>query len=72
MNKKEKLLKEFKNDYPLNKDYKYRIGTDDGGGTLEIYNVPKRHAHKVRKKIPMKYNGVRTIVFYKWKDNEEE
>tara|TARA_R110000744_G_scaffold74995_4_gene149510 strand:+ start:248 stop:466 length:219 start_codon:yes stop_codon:yes gene_type:complete len=72
MNKKEKLLKEFKKDYPLNKEYQYRIGTDDGGRTLEVYNVPKRHANRVRKKIPMRYNGVRTIVFYMLEKDEDE
>ena len=72
MNKKEKLLKEFKDDYPLNKEYQYRIGNDDGGRTLEVYNVPKRHANRVRKKIPMKYNGVRTIVFYMLEKDEDE
>ena len=72
MSKKEKLIEQFKKKYPLNKNYKYRIGTDDGGRTLEIYDVPHRHANKVRKKIPMRYNGVRTIVFYKRENDEDE
>ena len=62
--KAEEIIEELKKEYPLSKKYKYRAGTDDGGRTLEIYNVPKRYAHRVRKKIPMKYKGMRTIVFY--------
>ena len=72
MSNKEKLIEQFKKEYPLSKDYKHRIGTDDGGKTLEVYDVPKEHAHRVRKKIPMRYNGFRTIVFYKWREDEED
>tara|TARA_R110002020_G_scaffold207884_1_gene413457 strand:+ start:2851 stop:3069 length:219 start_codon:yes stop_codon:yes gene_type:complete len=61
----EEIIEELKREYPLSKDYKYRHATDDGGRTIEIYNVPRRHAHRVRKKIPMKYKGIRTIVFYR-------
>ena len=66
------IIKELKKEYPLSKEYKYRSNTDDGGKTLEIYEVPQRHAHKVRKKIPMKYKGIRTIIFYRVEREEEE
>tara|TARA_R110001583_G_scaffold6811_3_gene34283 strand:- start:1445 stop:1663 length:219 start_codon:yes stop_codon:yes gene_type:complete len=59
------IIEELKKEHPLSKKYKYRVGSDDGGRTLEIYDVPHRHAHKVRKEIPMRYKGIRTIVFYR-------
>ena len=66
------IIKKLKKEYPLSKKYKYRAGTDDGGRTIDIYNVPQKHAKKVRKKIPMKYKGMRTIVFFRAERKEEE
>ena len=67
-----KIIEELKKEYPLSKEYEYRPGTDDGGKVIEIYNVPQRHARKVRKKIPMRYKGVRTIVFFQVEREKEE
>ena len=66
------IIKKLKKEYPLSKKYKYRSGTDDGGKVIEIYNVPQKHARKVRKKIPMKYKELRTIVFFQVERKEEE
>ena len=66
------ITEELKKEYPISKEYKYRVGTDDGGKVIEIYNVPQRHARKVRKKIPMRYKGVRTIVFFQVEREKEE
>ena len=69
------IIEELKKEYPLSKEYKYRSATDDGGRVIEIYNVPQRHARKVRKKIPGRYKGVRTLVFFtaeREKEEEEE
>jgi len=65
-------IEELKVEIPLSKKYEYRAGTDDGGKVIEIYNVPQKHAKKVRKKIPMKYKGYRTIVFFRTKRKEKE
>lgn len=66
------IIEELKKEYPLSKEYEYRSAIDDGGKVIEIYNIPQRHAAKVRKKIPMKYKGIRTIVFYRLEREEEE
>ena len=66
------IIEELKKEHPLSKKYKYRSGTDDGGKVIEIYNVPPKHARKVRKKIPMRYKGVRTIVFFQVEREKEE
>ena len=66
------IIEELKKEYPLSKKYKYRVGTDDGGKVIEIHDVPQKHARKVRKKIPMRYKGVRTIVFFRAELEEEE
>ena len=66
------IIEELKKEYPLSKKYKYRVGTDDGGKVIEIHDVPQKHARKVRKKIPMRYKVVRTIVFFRAELGEEE
>ena len=66
------IIEELKKEYPLSKEYEYRSGTDDGGKVIEIYNVPQKHAKKVRKKIPMRYKGIRTLVFFQIEREEKE
>ncbi len=66
------IIEELKKEYPLSKECEYRSGTDDGGKVIEIYNVPQKHAKKVRKKIPMRYKGMRTIVFFQVEREKEE
>ena len=70
--KTKEIIKELKKEYPLSKECKYRRGQDDGGKVIEIYNVPSSHARKVRKKIPMRYKGIRTIVFFQIEREKEE
>ena len=66
------IIEELKKEYPLSKECGYRRGTDDGGQVIEIYNVPQKHAKKVRKKIPMRYKGIRTLVFFQIEREKEE
>ena len=66
------IIEELKKEHPLSKECEYRRGTDDGGKVIEIYNVPQKHARKVRKKIPMRYKGMRTIVFFQVEREKEE
>ena len=66
------IIEELKKEYPLSKGCEYRRGTDDGGKVIEIYNVPQKHAKKVRKKIPMRYKGIRTLVFFQIEREEKE
>ena len=67
-----KIIEELKKEYPPSKEYEYRAGSDDGGKVIEIHGVPQEHAKKVRKKIPMRYKGVRTIVFFQVEREKEE
>ena len=66
------IIEELKKEYPLSKEYEYRSGTDDGGKVIEIHKVPQEHARRVRKKIPGKYKGIRTIVFFRVEREKEE
>ena len=66
------IIEELKKEFPLSKEYEYKIGTDDGGKVLEIHGVSQKHAKKVRKKIPMRYKGIRTIVFYRVEQEKDE
>ena len=66
------IIEELKKEYPLSEEYEYRRGTDDGGKVIEIYNVPQKHAKKVRKKIPMRYTRIRTLVFFQIEREKEE
>ena len=66
------IIEELKKEYPLSKEYEYRASTDDGGKVIEIHKVPQRHAKRVRKKIPMRYKGIRTIVFYRVEQEKGE
>ena len=66
------IIEELKKEYPLSKEYEYRRGQDDGGKVIEIYNVPQKHAKKVRKKIPMRYKEMRTIVFFRVEQEKDE
>tara|TARA_Y100000593_G_scaffold34456_1_gene67716 strand:- start:302 stop:520 length:219 start_codon:yes stop_codon:yes gene_type:complete len=66
------IIEELKKEYPLSKEYEYKAGSDDGGRVIEIHKVPQKHAKKVRKKIPMRYKGMRTIVFYRIEQKQEE
>jgi hypothetical protein len=66
------IIEELKKEYPLSKEYEYRAGTDDGGKIIEIHKVPQKHAKKVRKKIPGRYKGIRTIVFFRVEREKEE
>ena len=66
------IIEELKREYPLSKECEYRRGQDDGGKVIEIYNVPQEHAKKVRKKIPMRYKGIRTIVFFRVEQEKDE
>ena len=70
--KTKEIIKELKKEYLLSEEYECKAGTDDGGNVIEIHKVPQEHARKVRKKIPMRYKGMRTIVFFQVKREEEE
>mgnify|MGYP003660242149 CR=1 FL=1 len=57
------ILKKFKKEFPLSKKYEYALGSDDAGRTIDIHLSSAKYAKKVRKKLPMRYEGLRVIVF---------
>tara|TARA_R110000824_G_scaffold112501_1_gene261721 strand:+ start:278 stop:493 length:216 start_codon:yes stop_codon:yes gene_type:complete len=57
------ILKKFKKEFPLSRNYEYALGSDDAGRTIDIHLPSSRYAKKVRKKLPMRYEGLRVIVF---------
>ena len=59
----QKILKKFKREFPLSKKYKHSLGSDDAGRTIDIHLPSAKYAKKVRKKLPMRYEGLRVIVF---------
>ena len=59
--KKKKLIKEFQKECVLSKKYQYDFDKDACGQTIEIL-VPQDHAKRIRKKLPPRWRGYRTIV----------
>ena len=59
----QKILKKFKKEFPLSRNYEYSVGADDAGRTIDVHLPSSKHAKKVRKKLPMRYKGLRVIVF---------
>ena len=62
--KDQKTLKKFKKEYPLSKDYEYVLGSDDAGRTIDVHLPSSKHAKRVRKKLPVRYQNLRVIVFH--------
>jgi len=48
-----------------------KIGTDDGGRTLDFYVVGEEDATTIRKEITNFYHGFRTIVIYSYEPDYE-
>ena len=63
MNKK-KLIEEFQRECVLSKKYEYSFDKDVCGKTIEIL-VPQDHAKSIRKKLPSRWRGYRTIVMFR-------
>ena len=57
------ILKKFKKEFALSRNYKYAIGSDDAGRTIDIHLPSSRYAKRVRKKLPMRFEGLRVIVY---------
>ena len=62
--KRKKLIKEFQEEFLLSKKYEYDLGKDACGQTMEVL-VPERHSKLVRKKLPRRWRGYRTIVLFR-------
>ena len=69
--KKDKLIKEFQEEFVLSKKYKYDFDKDVCGRTIEIM-VPKSHAKRIRIKLPRWWGEYRTIVNFREESNKED
>jgi hypothetical protein len=57
----------------LGNKIKYKIGTDDGGGYLEMFVETPEAAEELRPKVPMRFAGYRTCVsFYNIHEEEDK
>ena len=70
MNKK-KLIKEFQKEFVLSKKYEYDLGKDACGKTIEVL-VPAKYSKLIRKKIPRRWRGYRTIIMFKEQRKKED
>ena len=61
--KKKKLIEEFQKECVLSKKYQYSFDKDVCGKTIEVL-VPQDHAKRIRKKLPGRWRGYRTIVIF--------
>jgi hypothetical protein len=69
--KKDKLIEEFQREFVLSKKYEYDLGKDVCGKTIEVL-VPHSHAQKIRKKLPRRWRGYRTIVMFREEKKKED
>jgi len=69
--KKDKLIKEFQEEFVLSKKYKYDFDKDVCGKTIEVM-VPQDHAKRIRLKLPRWWREYRTIVNFREESNKED
>jgi|TARA_R110002020_G_C15705078_1_gene721350 hypothetical protein len=69
--KKKKLIEEFQKECVLSKKYQYDFDKDVCGQTIEVL-VPQNHAKRIRKKLPSRWRGYRTIVKFREEQKKEE
>ncbi len=61
----ENIIKELKEEYKNNKyDIDFLVKSDDGGRHIEAKVIGQNNSSDLRKKLPLNYNGWRTIVSY--------
>ena len=61
----ENILKELKEEFKKYKyDIEFLIKSDDGGRHIEAKVIGQNNSADLRKKLPLNYNGWRTIVSY--------
>lgn len=61
----EKIIKQLDEEYKNSKyNIEFLIKSDDGGRHIEAKVVGQNNSIDLRKKLPLNYNGWRTIVSY--------
>jgi len=69
--KQQKLVEELQRELVLSKKYEYSFGRDVYGKSIDIL-LPKRHANRIRKKIPRRWKGYRLLVMFKDEHKQED
>ncbi len=47
-------------------EFDVKIGSDDGGRTLDLMIKGADNANFLRKEVPPNYNGFRTVILYRY------
>ena len=69
--KKDKIIKEFQEEFDLGEKYEYDFNKDVCGRTIEVL-VPQDDAKRIRSKLPRWWRKYRTIVKYRDKLKKED
>lgn len=57
---------EFGKNFDAADELEVKIGSDDGGRTLDFLIVGEDNANFLRKEVPPNYNGFRTVIIYRY------
>lgn len=52
-------------------EFEVKIGSDDGGRTIDFFVVGPENAEILRSKLPNKYHGYRSVVVYRYEPDYE-
>jgi len=69
--KKDKIIREFQEEFVLSDKYEYDFSKDVCGKTIEVL-VPQEYAKRIKLKLPRWWRKYRTIVKYRDKSNKED
>tara|TARA_B100000925_G_C22005034_1_gene473235 strand:+ start:2085 stop:2354 length:270 start_codon:yes stop_codon:yes gene_type:complete len=47
-------------------EFEVKIGSDDGGRTLDLMVIGSENATLLRTEVPPRYNGYRTVIVYRY------
>tara|TARA_B100000927_G_scaffold227350_1_gene187061 strand:+ start:407 stop:676 length:270 start_codon:yes stop_codon:yes gene_type:complete len=59
-------ISEFGKFFDVADEFNVKIGSDDGGRTLDLMINGAENATFLRGEVPPKYNGFRTVVMYRY------
>ena len=57
---------EFGKNFDAADEFEVKIGSDDGGRTLDLKIIGEENASFLRTAVPPRYNGYRTVIMYRY------
>lgn len=57
---------EFGKNFDAADEFNIKIGSDDGGRTLDLMINGEDNANFLRQEVPPNYNGFRTVIIYRY------